>query len=62
MLTVKRYSYDNAPKTWEEWQNTTPKERLFALQRLRRLAFVLANQGNPLPDCETLRTHFREFF
>lgn len=39
-----------------------PQERLAALQRLREMLFTIANQGKPLPDYETLRANFREFF
>jgi hypothetical protein len=62
MFTIQRHQFETAPKAWEIWQNHTAEERLIALERLRQLAYTLANNGKPLPDYDTLRSDFQRFF
>lgn len=62
MLTIQRHRFETAPKAWEMWKNHTATERLIALEQLRQLAYTLANNGNPLPDYDTLRANFQRFF
>ncbi len=59
--TINRYTFENQPKGGELWKNTTPKERLVALEKLRQIHFNLATLGkngksNNLEDIANLPT------
>ena len=42
---IERKTFETASKAWESWKDVSPEDRLWALEKLRKLAFTIQENG-----------------